>query len=227
MNKKAKKTEKQYKKSIEVFTTTKKITLEGVKTLRAERFTTKFNVIKEVHPLSHLPYKTVLKEIIDEKVEPLSFDLTEVTPEELNDYRNKGIPSFVLKFDGKLYHCSIPDNINLVSSHLLGSHKCAAECHRLSAATDEEGGCEKVRNRSNNIEKYPWITRGYETFNTAHNCFVVAACEHYEKCPPRKRRSTSEINDARLTLAQFYWDDVTSLAEVRERREKKRKFSIN
>lgn len=219
------KTQKKFKTTKEVSKVTKNIVLEGVETLRAERFTTTFKVVRELHPKTNLPVRVVSKEQIDEKVEPLNFPLTEVRPEELADYRKKGVPSFVLKVDGKLYYTAIPDNISFVSSNILGAHLCAVaghECHRLSAASDEEGGCGKVRNRSNYIERYPWITTGYETFNTKHDSFVVVNCLHYEKCPPRKSRTTAEINNARLGLAQFVWDDVKSLAEVRARKEKNR-----
>lgn len=114
----------------------------------------------------------------------MCFPLIEVTPEMLADYRKKGISSFVLKVEGKLFYSAIPNNISFVSSTILGSHKCAIaghECHRLSTASDEEGGCEKVRNCSNYIERYPWITTGYETFNTKHDSFVVVNCLHYMK----------------------------------------------
>ena len=199
---------------------TKNIVLEGVKTLRAEEFTTTFKIVRELYP-NNQPGRIISKEKINERVEHLNFHLKEVTPETLADFRKNGVPSFVLKVDGKLYHTEIPDNINFVSSSILGAHQCAvikAECRRLSAASDEEGGCEKVRNRSNYIEKYPWITTGYETFNTKHDSFVVVNCLHYEKCPPQKNLTTSQINNARLTLAQFIWDDVESLAEVKKRK---------
>lgn len=218
------------------FKTTKKVTkviknfaLEGVETLRVERVTTTFEVVKELHPETNRPSKVVSSQPIDEKVEPLSFPLIEVTPEALADYRKKGVPSFVLKIDGKLYYSAIPDNISFMNSTILGAHQCALTksgfggygCHRLSAASDENGGCEKVRNRSTYIEKYPWITTGYETFNTKLDSFVVANCLHFEKYPPQKTRSLDEINQSRLSLAQLYWDaNVNSLAEVRARKEK-------
>lgn len=217
------KTEKKFKTTKEVSEVTKNIVLEGVETLRAEKFTTTFEVVRELHPKPNQPFRVVSKKQIDEKVEPLCFPLIEVTPEMLADYRKKGISSFVLKVEGKLFYSAIPNNISFVSSTILGSHKCAVaghECHRLSAASDEEGGCEKVRNCSNYIERYPWITTGYETFNTKHDSFVVVNCLHYEKCPPRKYRRTAEINAVRLSLAQFVWDDVKTLAEVRARKRK-------
>ncbi len=217
------KTEKKFKTCKEILTVTKNIVLEGVETLRAERVLTTFEVVRELNPKTNQPFRLVSKEQIDEKVEPLNFPLTEVTPEALADYRRKGVSSFVLKVSGKFYYATIPDDISFVSSTILGTHKCAVaghECHQLSAASDEEGGCEKVRNRSNNIERYPWITKGYETFNTKHDSFVVVNCLHYEECPPRKTFTAAEINNAKLSLAQFVWDDVETLAEVRARKSK-------
>jgi len=204
----------------EVSRAIKNITLEGVKMLRAERITTSYEVVRELHPKTNKPFKTVSKKQIDQKVEPLCFPLIEVTPEMVCDYREMGIPSFVLKVEGKLYYSAIPNNINFVSSEILGQHKCAVvrcECHRLSAASDEEGGCEKVRNRAKYIERYPWITTGYETFNTKHDSFAVVNCLHYEPCPPRKKRTTTEVNAAKLSLAQFVWNDVETLAQSRAR----------
>ena len=217
------KTEKKFKKTKEVSTVVKNIVLEGVNTLRAEKFTTTFEVTRELHPKTNQPFKVVSKEQVDEVVEPMCFHLVEVTSEELAGYRKSGISSFVLKVDGKFYYSEIPNNISFVSSSILGAHRCAVaghECHRLSAASDEQGGCAKVRDRSNCIERYPWITTGYETFNTKHDSFVVVNCLHYEKCPPRKKLSAIEINNARLGLAQFVWDDVKTIAEVRARKAK-------
>lgn len=200
------KNEKKFKTTKEVAEVTKNIVLEGVEILRAEKITTTFEVVREIHPKTNKPFKMVYKKQIDEKVEPLCFSLTEVTPEMLADYRKKGVSSFVIKVDGKLYYSEIPNNISFISSTILGLHKCASaghECNRLSAASDEEGGCEKVRNYSNCIERYPWITSGYETFNTKHDSFVVVNCLHYEKCKHLKLRTSVEINAARLDLAQY------------------------
>lgn len=217
--------EKKLKVTKEVTQITKNIVLEGTHNLRAERFTTTYNVVREIPSKPTQSISIVSKKIIDEKVEPLCFHLVEVTPEMLADYRKKGISSFVLKVDGKLYYSEIPNNISFVSSNILGTHKCALaghECRRLSAASDEKGGCQKVRNCSNRIERYPWITAGYETFNTSHDSFVVVKCLHYEKCPPRKTYSSAEVGALKLGLAQFVWDDVDSLAAVRSRKEKER-----
>lgn len=205
-----------YQVTKETASVVKNIVLEGVKTLKAEKITTTFEVKRELHPKTNQPFKVVAKNQVDEVVEPMSFDLVEVTPEELAVYRRSGISSFVLKVDGKLYYASIPDNISFVFSDILGAHRCSA-CNRLSAASDEQGGCAKVRDRSQCIERYPWITTSYETFNTKHDSFVVGNCLHYEPYPSRKKLSAAELNRAKLGLAQFVWDDVTSREEVKKR----------
>lgn len=209
-----------YQITKETASVVKNIVLEGVKTLKAKKITTTFEVKRELHPKTNKPSRLVAKKQVNMVAEAMSFDLVEVTPEELAVYRKSGISSFVLKVDGKLYYSSIPDNISFVSSTILGAHQCAVighECNRLSAASDEQGGCAKVRDRSQRIERYPWVTTGYETFNTKHDSFVVVNCLHYEKCPPRKKLSADDVNRAKLGLAQFVWDDVESRAEVKRR----------
>lgn len=168
------------KKTLKTTVTTKTV-LEGVETLRADILITTFEVI------TNRALKVVSKRQIDAKVEHLSFPLIEVEPETLTDYRRKRVPSFVLKVNGKFFYSKIQSDINLVSSTILGAHRCASidsVCNRLSAATDEEGGCEKVRDSSNHIERYPWITMGYETFNTKYDTFLVVQCLHCENCQP-------------------------------------------
>lgn len=192
----------------------KNIVLEGVETLKADKITTTFEVKYKLGTNTNQQFKVVSRKQLKEVVEHMPFNLVEVTSEELAGYRRSGISSFVLKVDGKLYYSKIPNNISFVSSNILVAHSCATagkECQRLSAASDEQGGCAKVRDRSKRIEKYPWITTGYETFNTKHDSFVVVNCLHYEKCPPRKKLSIIEINSARLGLAQFVWDDVRTI----------------
>lgn len=186
---------KSSKTTKEVSTTFKNIVLEGVETLRAQKVKTTFVITRKLHPATNKPTMIVSKKQIAEEVEPLIFPLTEVTSEELDNYRKHKISSFVLKVDGKLYYTAIPEELSFVSSNILGVHQCAVtgnSCNRLSPASDEEGGCEKVRNFSNYIERYPWITTGYETFHTNHDSFVVVNCLHFEKCPPRKPHSISK-----------------------------------
>jgi len=183
----------------------KKATLDGTKFLRVERVISTFEMISESNSDgSHS--RAATKQLIEEKVENLEFALTEITTEELKEYRINKVPSFLLKVDGKLYYSKMPEDINLFSCNLLGDHLCShgnVTCKRLSAASDQDGGCAKVRSRSTKIEKYPWITTGYETFNTEHDSFIVIHCKHYKECPSREPINVSETNRIHLETPNF------------------------
>ena len=91
-------------------------------------------------------------------------------------------------------------------------------CYRLSAASDEEGGCAKVRDSYPDrcIENYPWIREGYQISNTVpgHNVFVVVRCEHFLEFPKREKTSIEEFNKRIVVLAQNLWPDVESSEDV-------------
>lgn len=166
--------------------------------------------------------KFVERKKLDEQVEAKTFPLREVSLEELAELRKTKVPSFVLKEDGRYYYAEISPYMTFISSSFLGEHKCAAAgkvCNRLSAAQDEQGGCAKVRARSTDIEKYPFITKGYETFGTeGRDTFVVLECQHHEKTPARPHRTLDEINKMKLGLSYFVWEEgVDNRAEMRER----------
>ena len=171
--------------SEEEIKTTKRFVLEGVEKLSVEKVTTTYEIVTKLENSNNRRQVTNLCRLkLDEKVEKLkTFHLTEISVTTLNKYRKKGIPSFLLKIDGKLYHTEIPETLSFENAKLLGAHRCALvwhECQRLLATSDENGGCKKVRDRVKRIERYPWITVGYETFNTKHDCFIVIECSHYE-----------------------------------------------
>ena len=111
--------------------------------------------------------------------------LKEVTVEELQEARKTKTPYFVLKEYGKYYLAEIQHDFVFVSSKVLGGHMCSY-CDHVSAASDEDGGCVKVRQFSKCIERYPFILLGYETFNTVSNVFVVPQCTNYAPFPSRK-----------------------------------------
>lgn len=147
------------------------------KSLRAEEITKTFDVSKEESAnIPRVPVNTETK--------ILNFPLKKVSLERLSEYKEKCIPIFVLKIGKEFYYTKIPYKMNLVGYNLLWNlHICATKgkaCRRLSSATDENGGCAKVRNFSKNIEKYPWITKGYETVNTIQDCMFVAECLNFE-----------------------------------------------
>ena len=210
-----------HKTKLKKATVIKNITLDGVKALRAEKITTTYEIKREINP-KNLHYYLFSKNKVNEVVEPLIFPLTEVTPKELLKYRNSNTPSFVLKKDSKLYYATIPRNLNLCSASIFEVHQCGNECCHVSALPDEQGGCAKIRDRYPRIENYDFIKRGYQTFNTSHDAFVVAICFHYEKCTPRPKLSTEELNQARLGLAQFAWADLIKSREQVKRYCKKK-----
>ena len=123
----------RYSKEKVTETTMRAYSLKGVESPRFEEITP----TKE----SDLNQSTEKKE-----VELFGFHLNQVTPEELLEFRKNNVPSLVLKVDDKLYHSEIPRNMSFTSERI-GPHMCAIPghtCHRLSAATVEEGGCAKV-----------------------------------------------------------------------------------
>ena len=207
------------KKRRESTSVIKNVRLEGVSALKADKVTSVIEVQYDLQPNTGHP-QSMHREPVGQIIEHLSFELVEVSPHEVAEYRKNGTPSFLLKKDGKLYIAKIPRNISFVTFTLLNTHRCSIignECRRLSAASDKDGGCAKVRDHATGIERYPWITLGYETFCTLHDSFVVAECLHYEKCTPRKAVSQVVSNNLKLGLAQFVWDDVTNREEVKKR----------
>lgn len=172
----------------------------------------------------------IVRKLIEENVTSLTFPLLEVTAVQVAMCRKKGIASFVLKKCGKLYWTKIPRNINLVSSELLGTHKCAVSgdvCRYVTAASDKEGGCEKIRNESTYIERYEWIPTGYETFNTSHDAFVVVKCEKYENCPEKPQRSLAEVQSLKLSLAQLAFEDDTFYPQGVARKKRSHMSNVN
>lgn len=163
----------------------KSIVLDGTSALRIEVLTTFFDVLYQLNSQATRRIKVLSKVEVGSKTSNCTFPLTEVTPKMLSVYRSSEAAGFVLKVDGKFYYTKIPKNSNFSPFPFIGEHKCSTvghECRRLSAKSDEQGGCAKVRDRYKCIENYPWITKGYETFNTFVESFVVIDCLHYENC---------------------------------------------
>ena len=164
----------------------------------------------------------------DGETEEISFILNEATPQEIRSLRETTTPYLVYKMDEKIFYTQIPKDFDIKDQ----IHKCAepggpgrpgGPCKHLSAASDKLGGCDKVRKKSTCIEKFQFITLGYETFNTERDCFIVLKCTHYEKCPPRKKFTLDQIHRLQISLAQFVWPDVTTLDEIKKRIEENMK----
>ena len=197
-------------------------------------------LVKEIVTLSKdniLTIRTLSKD--DKEIKKEDFPFKEVSEEELYAYRKTGKPAMCLKKEGKYYYTEIPKDLKMLSRNILGDHCCGrsggADCGRLYAC--KECGCRKVmdlgqdsyeklyysKNQalylSKRIEKYDFITLGYETFNTQMDVFVVVKCTDYtsEEKGYRQKRSAEEVNRLKIGLAQYFWPDVSTRSEVQRR----------
>ena len=164
--------------------------LDGKRALLQRRTTEICTVVQQKDPRYGYFVDVVLRSSKIKYTEPLkSFPLRKVTAEELTQLHRSKKPGFVLKYNQQYYYTQIPRDLRMTSDKLLnGVHQCAIvnhECKHLSAASDENGGCAKVRNMACHIEKYDWILVGYETFNTNMDIFVVNECLHYVATNPK------------------------------------------
>lgn len=192
---------KERRNTTEVGTVYKNIVLDGVKALRVDKARVTYNVTREFD-LEKGSSSILSKQPLEEQIEHMCLEFVEVTPKELAYYRRKKIPSFVLKAGDKLYYTTIPKNITFLGTDILGSHMCGQQCCHLSPVSDEEGGCAKVRNYATFIEKYPWIKKGYETFGTRVDSFVVVECSHYKRLPSGR---IYPITETELKKDDFTW----------------------
>lgn len=191
--------------------------------IKATEVTSTYTIRNEVYDETGLVKKQVSKWVSNEEERMVEYPLREISKEEILGLWKAKVPSFLLKKDGKYYHGEIPKEMTFLSSNVIDvPHQCAVGdqggcCARLEASPDPKG-CAKVRARSVHIERYDWITYGYETFCTNHTAFVVGACEHYKKCPPKKQLPAAEVNRRRVALAAFFYDDIKDMKDVRRRR---------
>lgn len=150
-------------------------------------------------------------EIISEDIiKELNFPLSLSSQDEIFSARLSTAPGFILKVENLLYYSQIPYNLNLKAVSF--SHLCAinnSECSHLIATPSILGGCPKVQDRfiefydkndsyssyidtledSKRIEKYDFISLGFETFNTISNTFCVIKCNNYEKCVQKEEQN--------------------------------------
>ncbi len=118
----------------------------------------------------------------DEKILK-EFPLKVVSVDDLVKLRYSGKPGFLLKENEIYYYAKIDPIIRIISHEIMTPHLCGKkghECRRLAALSDAKGGCAKVRDKYKYIENYSFITKGFETFNTDYDSFVVFECSHYK-----------------------------------------------
>lgn len=148
---------------------------------------------------------------VTRKNEMVEFPLTEVSVDAIQELRDSGNPVFLYKENNKLYYTELPAKIHY-DVLLAGEHQCASatsDCRRLSAETDERGGCKKVRDRHLKLENYPFIKKGYQVFNTSNNCLVVLECKNFEETPSKQINNESLANA--MEAAKQLWKNFRNI----------------
>lgn len=201
--------------------TRKKVTQFVPKTFNHERLIAEETI--KVYELTKTEgRRRVEKELLSSDIKDINFELREVSKEQLYEIRSKKIPSFIFKDGDKLFWTEIPKTMNFMTKEFLGKFKCAPSggvCDRLSAASDEQGGCAKVRDIKKCIESYDFIILGYEIFGTNFDVFHVAKCTHFKEAKPQKV-TYKQRQIGLLSLAQCLYPDIETLSEVNEKMKK-------
>ena len=149
------------------------------------------------------------------------YELSEISRDDLKEKRKTTTPGFVFKEVNKYYYTDINPTIRFVSECFLGYHMCSfgsKDCKRLSAASDAEGGCARIRDINPCIENYSFIKKGFQTFNTKANCYVVLSCGHFSPCEDRKKISPQKRKALIESLAHFYYEDSPNFETIRQRK---------
>lgn len=132
------------------------------------------------------------------KVETTNFPFQIVSEKELMKRRIEGKPIFVLYKKGFRFYTEIP-KLSFSALHSIAKTKCTKNtdcCERLLPMPTDIGGCDKVFDLNldryssdeytlqellvlaKRIDKYPFITAGFETYNTTYPLFVVMECRN-------------------------------------------------
>lgn len=131
----------------------------------------------------------------------VEYPLMEISVTEVQNLRKSDKPIFLYKENNALYYTEMPARLHSVEL-LAGSHQCASvnnDCVRLSAESDANGGCRKVRDRYLRIENYDFIKKGYQVINTTNNCLVVLECSNFKAIPAREIRNKDLANTLAAT----------------------------
>ena len=202
----------------EIKTTNKK----GIDLVNYEKIVEK--MITMTHEISTMGGKEISSNLLSSQEEILNeFPLMEVRKEEIPALRENHIPGIIIKENDKYYYAKIRRKMRFISDgYFVGKHMCASSasdscCARLSAASDEEGGCRKVRDIHKRIEKYPWISRGYQTFNTVQDAFAVLECSHYKKCEVRPKIPYKDLVEIKISLADEALGGIDTVEDYRRR----------
>ncbi|MBR3255584.1 MAG: hypothetical protein IKF97_05160 [Clostridia bacterium] len=167
------------------------------------------------------------------KLEPIvshhSIKLNEVSNDDITQARLSKTPGFIYKKDGKLYYAAISSRLHF-GEFKLGEnmhHQCSYghfDCKRFSPLPFSKGGCPKISDIRLRIERYNFVTDGYEVFNTNSNCMVVLKCTNYEQTSERKKDADSS-NKAKELIHKMYLtytlgksEEIFPMSEVEQRK---------
>lgn len=144
--------------------------------------------------------------------------LKKSTPAEVVKLRMTRKPGFVLRDkNGKLYCATIP-NCHLIPEETeLETHMCrncvkGCKCEKIhdnSLEGNMSNGKKYVlaMEMSKRLEKYPFITYGYQIFNALdNNELTVCQCKHFTNYRPKSYLTPQEIRNAKQTLYDFLYD---------------------
>jgi len=150
--------------------------------------------------------------------------LVPISVENIRKLRRRRAPYLILKVENRFYGARIKWDMTFFSKETkIFDHMCNADCRRMYARRDEDGGCEKVLDEFTRIERYDWIKLGFETFHTKTDALVVGQCSHYEKSVSNKTYTLKEKKLARISLAQFMYEDIETYDDILRYKEKNRR----
>lgn len=159
------------------------------------------------------------------------YPLKEITFKQCYRKRRSLEPGILLKINGKNFFVNCPKK-NLPKNMFNNNKHLCLFCKRCYASNPSEGGCLKVKDpfaqnlRYPNenkwrwyncmIDKYDFITAGYEVFNHQKEELVVLECDNFEYCiDVAPSYSYQEITKIKLNLARFLVPEARSLPEAR------------
>lgn len=135
------------------------------------------------------------------------YPLKPVTKEDLQKFRKTEDVGFLFRYNQNLFLATLSKSVPALFSNQYNRHLCSY-CRHCSAASDEKGGCQKVRDapeavsylsdfynkrevespllanqQRKMLENYPFISLGYQTIHLCDKkmCFAVLQCVNYEK----------------------------------------------
>ena len=158
-------------------------------------------------------------DILEKNKSKIPTPLKAVSKEQLLKLRESELPIFILKVGENLFFTFVEKNY--ISSGILGNiHNCSSGgatcCERLSAASDDNGGCQKVRDIKKRIENYNFVKLGYEVVNTENDCTIIGICNHFIEAK-RKKISAREVAMRKMAVATYALDDDKALEKYERR----------